>query len=347
MDAPLSREERETLIEGHRAEGSKRRADRIKTVLYRDEGKTHEEIAQLLFLDDSTIRRYEHEYEDGGIDALLDDHYRGGVGLLSTTQEEELKRHLRDTLYHRAKDVCAYVRREHGIEYTPEGMARLLHRLGFSYKKTKQVPGKADPDKQRSFLAEYENIKRSMDKTDELYFTDASHPQHNSMPAYAWIPKGEEKEIKTNTGRKRINLNGALNLKSKEAVVLDAETVNADAMIDLFKALEEKHPDAKAIHVICDNAKYNHAIKVQEYVKTSRLKIHYLPSYAPNLNLIERLWKFFHQKTLYNEYYETFIEFKTASLDFFKDMHQYKDELDTLLTENFHITGERVAVSQS
>lgn len=345
MKAPLSRIERETLIEGHRAERDKKRADRIKTVLYRDEGKTYEKIARLLFLDDSTIRRYEKEYEDGGIDALLDDHYAGGVGSLSALQETELKAHLCDTLYHRAKDVCAHIEKEYDVSYTPEGMARLLHRLGFSYKKTKQVPGKANSAAQRAFLAEYENIKRSMDETDELYFTDASHPQHNSMPAYAWIPKGEEKEIKTNTGRQRVNLNGALNAKDKSAVVLSAETVNADAMIDLFKALEAKHPDAREIHLIMDNAKYNHARIVREYANGSRIRLHYLPPYDPNLNLIERLWKFFHKKTLYNRYHATFLEFKTASLDFFEKMGQYQDELDSLLVENFHITGERVSQS--
>lgn len=343
MKLPLARHERSILIEAHRAQRNKRYADRIKSVLYRDEGKSYEEIAKLLFLDDSTVRRYETEYEQGGLDALIVDDYRGGAGLLSTVQETELKKHLHERLYHRAKDVCAYVQREYDITYTSEGAVRLLHRLGFSYKKTKQVPGKADPKSQRAFLKVYKKIKLHLEKYDELYFTDASHPQHNSMPAYAWIPTGEEKEIKTNTGRERLNLNGALNARDHSAVVLPAETVNADAMIDLFKALEAKHPKAKTIHLIMDNARYNHARIVREYEKTSRIRLHYLPPYAPNLNLIERLWKFFHKKTLYNEYYPTYLEFKTASLDFFENMHQYKDELDTLLVENFHIIGERVS----
>jgi len=155
------------------------------------------------------------------------------------------------------------------------------------------------------------------------------------MSAYAWIPTGEEKEIKTNSGRERG--------RDHSVVVQDVETINADAMIFLFKALKEKHPDAKTIHVITDNARYNHTIKVQVYEKSSRVKIHYLPSYAPNLNLIERLWKFFHKKVTYNQYHATYSKFKIASLDFFKNIHQYQEELDTLLVENFHIIGERVS----
>jgi len=84
--------------------------------------------------------------------------------------------HLRDSLYSCAKDVTEYVKQKYGISFTAEGMVHLLHRLGFSYKKTKQVPGKSDPEKQRAFLETYKNIKRDMGETDGLYFTDGSHP---------------------------------------------------------------------------------------------------------------------------------------------------------------------------
>lgn len=338
----LTSDEREVLVEAHRAERVKKRADRIKTVMYLDGGKSYDEIAKLLFLDDGTVRRYEKEYREGGLDALIEDHYQGGTSNLSTAEESELKQYLADNTKHRAKDICEHVEETYGVAYTAEGLVHLLHRLGFVYKKTKQVPGKADPKKQEEFLAEYQKIKRNMSEMDELYFLDGSHPQHNSMTAYGWILKGEEKELKTNTGRKRINLNGALNGKDHSAVVMDDETINADSMIALLKVLEEKHPLADTIHCIADNARYNHAKKVTEYLKTSRVILHYLPPYAPNLNLIERLWKFFHKKVLYNKYYETYPQFKAAVLDFFKDMSPYSKELDTLLAENFQIIGKKV-----
>lgn len=342
---PLTVEAQDILTEAHRAERDKRQADRIKTILLLNHGRTYAEVAQILLLDDSTIRRYEYEYRTGGLDVLLADTYKGSAGLLSATQEKELKLHLAEHTYHRAKDICEYIEQTYTTSYTPEGLVHLLHRLGFSYKKMKQVPGKADPEKQKEFVCTFEIIKQNMADTDELYFLDGSHPQHNSMPAYGWIQTGKEKELKTNTGRKRINLNGALNEKDHSAVVLSEETINADSMITLLQALEKKHPHAEKIHCIADNARYNHANKVTEYLQTSRVVLHYLPPYAPNLNLIERLWKFFHTKVLYNKYYESFLEFKTASLDFFKNMDQYSKELDTLLAENFHIIGEKVSQS--
>ena len=126
-------------------------------------------------------------------------------------------------------------------------------------------------------------------------------------------------------------------------VVQEVETINADAMISLLTALEEKHPDAKTIYVISDNAKYNHANKVKAYAGGSRIQIHFLPPCAPNLNMIERVWKFFHKKITYNPYYATYSQFKTTSLDFFENILQCKEELDTLLTENFHIIGKQIS----
>jgi transposase len=149
--------------------------------------------------------------------------------------------------------------------------------------------------------------------------------------------------VKTNAGRRRVNLNGALSALDHSAVVLDAETINTEAIIELCKALEAKHPYAKKIYIIMDNTRYNHARIVREYEKTSRIHILYLPPCAPNLNLIERLWKFFHKKVTYNTYHDTYEKFRDACLDFFRDMGQYQDELDSLLTENFHIIGARVS----
>ena len=65
----------------------------------------------------------------------------------------------------------------------------------------------------------------------------------------------------------------------------------------------------------------------------------FLPAYSPNLNIIERLWKFFRQRITRGKYYETYKEFVEVSRNFFDKLSEYKEELDSLLTENFHIIG--------
>ena len=82
-------------------------------------------------------------------------------------------------------------------------------------------------------------------------------------------------------------------------------------------------------------------MNMREYLEHSRIEILYLPPYSPNLNLIERLWKFFKKKVLYNQYYEKFEQFRKSCLDFFKkkNLRKYRKELETLLTDNFGVVG--------
>lgn len=346
----LSKHERSILEEAHGAERNKRHADRIKTILLLHKGYTHQKIADILLLDDSTTRRYEEEYEKGSLDLLLTDRFTGGISKLTKDQEQDLNTHLSEHLYSTAQEICQYIATTFTASYTPHGLVPLLHRLNFAYKKTKQIPGKADPQKQRAFLKFYRKLrKKAKNSKIVLYFLDGSHPQHNSMPAYGWIKKGTEKELRSNTGRKRVNINGALNIENHTVVVRQEDTINADAAIRLLKDIEAKHPDAETIYCIADNAKYYRAKVVRDYEAHSRIKLVFLPPYAPNLNLIERLWKFFHKKVMYNHYHATYADFQQAITTFFENLnaHQYADELRSLLAENFQIIGEHASVSQS
>ena len=333
----LSVNERNVLLSEHRHEHNKRMADRLKTILWLDAGWSYEAIAEALFLNDSTIRRYEKNYLKGGIECLLTDNYTGGFGFLTEAQEALLKEHLMDTTYLSCKEIVEYVKETFAISYTSGGMLHLLKRLGFVYKKPKRVPGKANAKAQKEFVKEYERILENKGEKDTLYFMDATHPQHNPIPTYGWILKGQEKTIPTNTGRKRININGALDTVNMDVVIQVSESVNAESTIKLFQLLEKQNPEAEKIYVIADNARYYRAKAVKEYLETSKIVIVFLPPYAPNLNLIERFWKFFKKKVLGNEYYDTYDKFKHACLEFFDRIGEYEEELRSLLTNNFEI----------
>lgn len=322
------------LEEGHRAAQQKREADRIKTILLLNEGYTYETIAHILRLDDGTIRRYYKEFKKEGIDGVLEDHYHGSQGLLTAQQEQELTTHLKSTIFQTVKAIVSYVKKTYGLNYSIEGMTHLLHRLNFSYKKTKVIPGKHNSEKQEQFKKEYADLKKNKKPEDKIYFLDACHPHHNNRPFYGWIYKGEEKAIKTNSGRARLNLNGALSLEGMAITVLSEETINSHAMMRLCLAIEEKQPIGE-IHLIVDNASYNHSYELQLFIEDHpRIHIHYLPPYSPNLNIIERLWRFFHEK-LQDNYFEKFPEFEKAVLTFFKNIKQYDTGLKTLLTDRF------------
>ena len=146
-----------------------------------------------------------------------------------------------------------------------------------------------------------------------------------------------EQVIPANIGRRRVNINGAIDLERLEPVVRCHGTINADSTIALFEQLAAFHPMAVCIHVICDNTPYYRSKALQDYLKASRIQLVFLPPYALNLNLIERLWRFFKKRVLYNWYYETFVEFRAAREIFFKSPHKYQPELHSLLTANVEI----------
>jgi len=110
-------------------------------------------------------------------------------------------------------------------------------------------------------------------------------------------------------------------------------------MIKLLEQLRENNPGGEKIYFILDNAPYNRAYQVQFFAHFFNIEIIYLPPYSPNLNIIERLWKFFYKKVKNNKYYPDFKKFKAASLNFFKNIEKFQDELSSLLVDNFQRIG--------
>ena len=339
VDYSLPAQKIAELRAAHRRTRDKREADRIKAVVLLASGRTAEDVAEALLIDPNTVRNHFKRYQQGGLSGLLHVAYRGSDCELSEADLGVLDAHLQDRLYLSAKDVAAWVEETFAVAYTVSGMTALLHRLGYVYKKPKLVPGKADRQAQEAFLATYQELKENKGEDDVILFMDAVHPQHNPVLGYGWIKRGEDREVPSNTGRRRLNINGAVDLERLEPVVRYDDTIDAASTIALFDQLLLAYAYATCIYVICDNARYYRSKVVQEYLKNSRIKLVFLPAYAPNLNLIERLWKFFKKQVLYNRYYETFGDFRAACQDFFDNPKRYRAELRSLLTENFAIIG--------
>jgi transposase len=335
-DFQLTPEQTAALKTLHKTQRDRRFADRIKAIVHLGNGWTVTEVAQALLIDEKTIYHWLEKYQHGGKDELLTLCYSGKDCSLTEKQQAELAKHLDKTTYLASKEIRCYIKKTYNIEYSPSGVKDLLHRLGFSYKKPTHVPGKLDPAKQAEFLDEYEKLRKNKGKNDPVYFADACHPQHNSIPAYGWIRRGKEKTLKSNGGRKRVNIHGAVNITTLETVTDFTKSVNKESSLRLFRKIEKRHPKAKAIHVFLDNASYYVSKWLQEKLKTTKIVLHYLPSYSPNLNLIERLWRFFKREILYNTYYEKFEDFLSACKGFFRCRTKYRERLRSLLTEKFH-----------
>lgn len=338
MIVSLTPDERTVLEIAHNSSKDKKTAYRINIILLLDDGYRFEEIASILRLDDETVRRVHRNFLNSNSFNFIKSYHRGGVAKLTNIQTTELSNHLDNNLYKTTAEINSYVKEKYGIEYTIPGMSLLLKRLGFVYKKPVKIPYKTDISSQESFIEEYFAYKNSMGKLDKIYFLDAVHAIHNSISAYGWIRKGKYKQLYTNTGRQRLNINGAIDPDSLEVIARADDTIGTDSTIKLLKMIEKSNPKANTILLYLDNARYYYNRNVLNYIhNSSKLKAIFLPPYSPNLNPIERLWKFFKKKVLHNKFYRTFDLFKKACGEFFMTLPRYHDELSSLITEEFHL----------
>ena len=115
-------------------------------------------------------------------------------------------------------------------------------------------------------------------------FMDATHPQHNPVISYGWIKRGKEHAVKSNTGRRRLNINGAIDVQRMSAEIRFDDTIDAVSTIALFKQIEHANRLAKRITIICDNARGYCSKAVAGYLENSRIHLLFLPPYSPNLN---------------------------------------------------------------
>jgi|SRR6516165_2288765 transposase len=313
---------------------------RMNVLLLLDDGIAPAVIARMLYLDERTVEEYRHLYETQGASGIRRLGYKGRPsGLMRDREISVLKAHMAKQLYMTSRAVCDYVQKTFGHAYTPNAMTKLLKRLGFSYKKPKRFPAKADRTAQETFLKEtLEPLVGQASEDTPLYFMDAVHAQHNSVPAYGWFLKGEETFLKSNAGRARVSINGAFCLHDKRVVHRQDERINGVSNVALLQAIIDQHPQAKQINVIADGAPCNHGPDVQAFLTLNpRLKLIKLPAYSPNLNLVERLWLLFKKNVVYNTFHPTFTDFKAAIDTFFKALPGMTGVLASLLTPKFHL----------
>lgn len=167
-----------------------------------------------------------------------------------------------------------------------------------------------------------------------LFFLDAAHFVLAPFLGYLWC--FTLLFIKAPSGRKRFNVLGALNAITHELITVTNDTyINAQSVCDLLWKLARLNL-TMPITLVLDNARYQKCKIVKELASSLNIELIFLPAYSPNLNLIERLWKFVKKQCLYSKYYSEFSIFKKAILDCLQKTNSiYKHELNSLLTLNF------------
>lgn len=200
------------------------------------------------------------------------------------------------------------------------------------------MPSKADPNTQKAFIKDRLNplIKQAEDGVIELFFMDASHFVMGGFAGRVWSKV--RKFVKTASGRKRFNVLGALNFATKKIEIISNSTyITSTQVVELLELLSRKYC-GKIVKVVLDNASYQRCALVKDKALSLGIELVFLPTYSPNLNLIERVWKLVKSKVLNSAYYETFESY-CKKIELFVTFIHIKQALDmqTLITPNFHV----------
>ena len=232
-----------------------------------------------------------------------------------------------------------------GMRHRARGTVRFdrpVASIGVEHRKPKAISRKLDPAKQGAFIKSYEALLNQLLADEAVIFAVAVHPTHAARPVGCWAPKDIPVAITQSSGRERLNIHGAIDLETGNTRMLEVPVVNAASTIMLLMAIKAMYPGKRLIHVFLDDARYHHAKLVQQWLARSgcRIRLHFIPSYCPHLDPIERLWALMHRHTTNNKCYAGFKDFSRAVLTFLREKvprnwQVYCDEV----TDNFRING--------
>jgi transposase len=177
-------------------------------------------------------------------------------------------------------------------------------------------------------------------------FGDGMHLIHQNIAGLCWGNPKNPPIIETNTSRQRLNILGAYNPDSLSFVHLTGEeNCDAQRVIEYFSVILKAYNRAPGIVLFLDNAKYFKAKIVREWLeKHPKLKLEFLPPYAPNLNLIERFWRFVKEQLVKNRYYKKYKTFRAKVFQFLNHIDEHTKELETLMVEKFEIVKMKAQI---
>ena len=205
-------------------------------------------------------------------------------------------------------------------------------------RKVGMIPSGADPDKQEVYLKE--TIQPCLEEAKAgnraVFFVDASHFVLAPFLGFLWSVA--RIFIKAPSGRQRFNVLGALNAITHELVYVTNDTyITSTEVCQLLNKLVGLNLTVP-ITVFLDNVRYQKCALVNETAKRLKIELCFLPTYSPNLNLIERMWRFVKKECLYSVYYPSFAPFKAAIENCLNETHtKHKYALDSLLTLRFQL----------
>jgi transposase len=312
----------------------------MEALYLKSQGLTHNEICRLVRIRRATLSEYLKQYQQGGIEKLKELNFNKPQSELHT-HHQTIEMDFKQQPPHSVAEAQDRIEKLTGIRRSPTQIRAFMKEMGMKFLKVGHVPGKScEPDKlkeQETFEKDQlqPRLQQARQNKRTVLFMDAAHFVYGAFLGYLWCFC--RIFIASPAGRKRFNVLGALNAVTHEIITVTNQTyINAQSVCDLLFKIATLYIIDVPITIVLDNARYQKCKMVRNVAQQLNIELLYLPSYSPQLNLIERFWKFVKKECLYSKYYHDYKQFENTIVECIKSANtNHKNKLKSLLTWNF------------
>jgi transposase len=300
--------------------------------------------AKLSHVSNDTVTNHVKKYVSGGIQGLFMENYRQSKSQLDPYREQLIKL-FKDQPPHTVSQASELIFEVTGIRLQNTACRTFLKKIGLKYRCCGLVPGKIaeDPEHQKiqqefhdqklqPLLSEAKEGKRT------VLFVDAAHFVMGAYLGMLWC--FVRQLLPSASGRKRHNVLGAYDPIRHQAITETNDTyINQEVFCTFLEKIAASYAESNCpITLILDNARYQKCQSVSDKAKELGIELLYLPPYSPNLNLIERVWRFVKKQVLYCKHYDKFVDFKNSIDTCMCELAtKFKSNMESLITLNFQL----------
>lgn len=308
---------------------------KMDVLMFKAFGLPHHQIAAISGVCENTVRVYLKAYQEGGIEELKKEHFYKPQSVL-TAATKDLKIHFENHPPATVKQAAAEIEKLTGIKRGLTQVRKFMRSMGMKRRQTGSIPAKANIEVQEVFKKEsLDPVLEEARRGERLvFFVDAAHFVLAPFLGFLWC--FTRLFVKAPPGRQRFNVLGALNAVTHELITITNDAyINSQSVCSLIQKIAQQNI-GEQITLVLDNARYQRCALVYECASSLGVDLLFLPPYSPNLNLIERMWKFTKKQCLNSKFYSDFQSFSGAITTFIQNVHiDHKDELKSLLTHQF------------
>jgi putative transposase len=309
----LRASDRKALLNQWKSASTHEQRQRAHILLLLDDGITWAVITSVLLTSSSTIHRWQQRFQADGLDAVLQAGGRQRRSRFSWFWTALVIHWVtmttpRDFGFVRSRWTCGTIvwllRHDHGVTVSRETVRRWLHQHDLVYRRPRPVLGPKDP-KRAAKLREIKTLLANLPPSEVAVFQDEVDVNTNPKIGRMWMKRGQQAEVVTPGTNTKRYLAGSLNWRTGQLILTAGMKRNSELFLAHLDELRRCLRRYKVIHVICDNARFHRPDQckaVREYLAKwgHRIQLHFLPTYAPETNPIERVWWHLHEEITRN-----------------------------------------------